>query len=402
MDRIPAEVWFEVFAYLDSWHFTALHKTSPFFRRFSQPFLHSHEHFRFYPYAGINAHLTREFLLPNEPESRRIGRDLRLWTSDDVAPLVKECTVSPDLSQAWWKGYTSCYGGDVLLYTFFELLPRFTNIRKISFFSLLFNQLFVDALVSLPNLKEIGWWKCSVHQDVTAGSTLKVERLIFLAAGLVYSREKVVLYQGEIDGAQRWLSIVDNQLLTHVSLLSEHAIRALLGADSPVFPNVATLAVELDWLPRNIVALRRFPAVRNLRILTKLKTLPHRTGSCFPLLDMYHGPPEFLTLLDSRTALRRLHIDPCSPARVQHILQSCTHTLRSVTVLVLSFDSLPTTAFPRIVVSFTALVDFRMQILLEPPSHSSFSPWQMYNSDRFSRSAPQMYTPKVHSLFFPT
>ncbi|KAJ7257161.1 hypothetical protein B0H12DRAFT_1111302 [Mycena haematopus] len=77
---------------------------------------------------------------------------------------------------------------------------------------------------------------------------------------------------------------------------------------------------------------------------------------------MYCGPPEFLPLLDSRASPRRLQIDRCMSLRTLEIMQSCAHTLRSVTSLVISFECLRITVFRPIVESVLTLVDFRMEV----------------------------------------
>ncbi|KAJ7257163.1 hypothetical protein B0H12DRAFT_475250 [Mycena haematopus] len=67
-------------------------------------------------------------------------------------------------------------------------------------------------------------------------------------------------------------------------------------------------------------------------------------------------------LLDSGATPRRLQIDRSTPPQAPQIMQSCAHTLRSVTSLSLTFDCLQTKAFRPIVESFPALVDFRMEV----------------------------------------
>ncbi|KAF7357273.1 F-box domain-containing protein [Mycena sanguinolenta] len=360
MDRIPVEVWLQVFSILDRGDWIFLHRVSRAFHRISRPLLFKHLHF--YPYAAVPYYgrTTPEFLIPGEVEIKRTIRRLRFWTSDDVAPLVRECTVAPQTIGSAERGsYAACHDGDVLLRTFVQLLPRLTNLRKLSAFSVEFKQPFIDALVSVPNLKEIELGSCVTKEGITADHQLNVERLSFLDADR---------YGYETVGAQNWFSIVDMQMLTHLCLLSRNAVRTILnaGTAAPAFLNVVALAVDVNSLkqPRDLVALRRFPAVRQVHISMYVEPPQPSNPSLFPVLDTYHGPPEFLMFLDSRAPLRRLQIDQCLPARVGRILEFCAHTLRGVTKLTVSFDGLPIVAFHPIVEAFPSLVEFRMHVSL--------------------------------------
>ncbi|KAF7357248.1 hypothetical protein MSAN_01319800 [Mycena sanguinolenta] len=352
MDSVPCEVWLEIFSILERSHLFALRYVSRSFQRIAGPFIF--KHFHFHPYAGLGGHTTGNFLLPSEAKIRRTVRRLRFWASENVAPLVKECTVSP-----WdgWQGYTSCNGGDMLLCTFIELLPRFTNLRKFGSSSVKFTQPFVDALGSLPNLKEIDVGRCSIDEDVTIDHPLQMEALSFTNMDTTWFRHEL-----NTIGMQRWSSMVDRQMLTHISLPSAEAMKAFLDVDTAPFPNVTTLDAYID---QNTTSLHRFPAVRKLRIVSYEKAFSQRSGSCFPRLEEYHGLPEYLTVLDSRATPRRLQFDLCMPARILRILQPCAHTLRSVTTLAVSFDTLPSAILRPIMESFGVLLDFRMEIKVE-------------------------------------
>ncbi|KAJ6450084.1 hypothetical protein C8R45DRAFT_849298, partial [Mycena sanguinolenta] len=91
MDRIPVEIWLEVFTILKRSNLIALHHVSHSFHRITRPLIFKHLHF--HPYAGKDGHITGYYLLPDETEIRRTVRRLRFWASDEVAPLVKDCSV---------------------------------------------------------------------------------------------------------------------------------------------------------------------------------------------------------------------------------------------------------------------------------------------------------------------
>ncbi|KAJ6450070.1 hypothetical protein C8R45DRAFT_121462 [Mycena sanguinolenta] len=353
MDHIPVEVWLQVFGILDRSDLISLHSVSRSFHRISRPLLF--KHFCFHPYAAVPySFTTHEFLIPGEVEIKRTIRRLRFWASDNVAYLVKGCTVAPrEITSGQRGGYAACRDGDVLLRILFDVLPRFTNLRKLSSSSIAFKPRFIDAVQSLPNLKEIELGRCAVDEGVAAGHQLKVEKFSFLDADR---------YRHESVGAQRWLSVVDRQMLTHLSLLSGTAVTTILNSDTDTsaFPNVVTLAIDVNRLERGMVALHRFPAVRAVRISMYIEPPHSSTASFFPLLERYYGPPEFLVLLDSRAPLRRLQLEQCRPAQVEQILHPCAHTLRSVTTVLLWFEGLPITAFHAIVEAFPSLVELHL------------------------------------------
>ncbi|KAJ7257179.1 hypothetical protein B0H12DRAFT_1070511 [Mycena haematopus] len=307
MDDVPAEVWTEIFRVntLERSHFISLHRVSRSLHRISRPLALLFKHFAFHPYAVPGSRLTDNFLIPGEVEIKRTIRRLRFWASDDVAPLVRECTVSPcDIEDEGRERYVSCSDGDMLLCAFFELLPRFATLGKLEFFYVKFN------------LKEIELGKFSVDEAVTTDLHLK-------AAKISFSHEEDVL------GVQRWLSIIDRQMLTHLSLSPFRPAMAFLNIDTALFPNVETPEICIYSLADDIMALHRFPAVRTLHLSVYYpRNFPIPARSLFPILDTFCGPLELLILLDSRATPQRLQIDNCGSRQALEIMQSCPHTLR--------------------------------------------------------------------------
>ncbi|KAJ6500905.1 hypothetical protein C8R45DRAFT_83395 [Mycena sanguinolenta] len=354
---VPTEVWLEIFSTLERHHLIPLYRVSRTLHRISRPLLL--RHFAFHPYAAINGDETSDdFLIPREVEFHYAMQRFRFWASDNVAPLVRECTIAPwNIAYEERYRYVSCYdGGDILLQIFFELLPRFTSLAKLSALYVRFNQLSIDAICSLPNLEEIELGKCPVDEGVTICPHSNVTRLKFLDKGPSHS------YKEALGGVQGWSSIVNPQTLTHLSLLPLCAITAFLDINGAEFPNVESLDVCIYSWNSDIVALHRFPAVRRLHLSTDVLGSPPQAAALFPLLDTYRGPPGFLLLLDARAAPRQLEIDGCMPQRLSQTLRSCVHVLRRVTALGLSFLCLPLGAFRPIVESFPALVHFCLEV----------------------------------------
>ncbi|KAF7358974.1 hypothetical protein MSAN_01237800 [Mycena sanguinolenta] len=164
---------------------------------------------------------------------------LHFWTSDDVAPLVEACTVSPGrIAAEERERYVIDTEGDTLLNAFFELLHRFTSLGKLTSFSVKFKQIAVDAVVSLPNLKEIELGGCSVDKAVDVDCHLKAARLSFVYMSSLYPDDLVAL--------QRWTSLIDRRTLAHLSLLFYRPLKAFLDADIAAFPNVQALVFLLS------------------------------------------------------------------------------------------------------------------------------------------------------------
>ncbi|KAF7358954.1 F-box domain-containing protein [Mycena sanguinolenta] len=257
MDRVPVEVWLETFSILNKRTLFSVHRVSRPLHRIARLLLF--KHFTFYPYAALGSHviLPGDIHLPGETEVKRIVRRLRFWTSDEVAPLVKECTVAPRLilyEELKLGRYVHCQNYDVILHTFLELLPRFTNLGKLSSTSIKFRQHFLDALGSLPNLRKIELQKCSLDESVMVRTQLKAVRLL-------------VANTNDLVGVQKWLSIIGLQVRTQLSVQPPYAVPALdfMDGDIPVFPNVMTLEIRIHTLTQDVIALQRFPAVRTLR-----------------------------------------------------------------------------------------------------------------------------------------
>ncbi|KAJ6500952.1 hypothetical protein C8R45DRAFT_1123780 [Mycena sanguinolenta] len=342
MDRVPAEIWLEIVSPLERRHIISLHQVSRSFHRICRPLLF--KRFAFHPYAnGVSSdRLTKsngEYTVPGEAEIRRNIRRLLFWASDDVAPLVKECAVWLPVLLAsrnviresyCWTPFSSSYHGS----------PR---IKQGS----------IDAICSLPNLKEIESRDCPVYEAVTVSIHAKVARLSVFTDTTM----------------QIWLSIINWQMLTHLFLHSPGSVKAILDVDVAEFPNVEFLYLRISsnsWT-QALLALRCFPALRKLCMSSsRVGHLPAPTVSLFPFLDTYRGPHEFLVYFDPRATLRRLQRDMCRPLLVLQTMELCASPLRSITRLALSFDCLPTAALRTIVETFPALVHFRLEIVTRP------------------------------------
>lgn len=245
-----------------------------------------------------------------------------------------------------------------MLSLFFDLLPRFTNIRRLVFFYVEFDQEALISLSSLPNLKTIELEKCSIAGDATPSVLLKVEKLSFLHLG---SPDELLRI-----GADKWLPMLDPDILSHLALFPDRTTTAFLDTlPQLLFPNLHILSMFVKSWPQLIASgCHNLPAVRTLSIQQFASSAlpPAPEATLFPLLESYKGPPELLAFLDPAAAPRRLHITCPGPHLFLRILNVHYAHAHHVTSLELTFDFLTTPAVRPLLAAFTSLVDFRMSV----------------------------------------
>ncbi|KAJ7142490.1 hypothetical protein C8R44DRAFT_760727 [Mycena epipterygia] len=360
--RVPIELWFDTFRYLPRSSLIPLHAVSRTLHRVSRPLLF--RTFAFHPYGADydGAGGPFQFLLPGEVHIKRTCRRLRFWASDAIAPLVHQCTVSPwNYDHMEGVDYTSCHDGGMMLSLFFELLPQFTNIRRLVFFYVEFDQDALISLSSLPNLKTIELEKCSIAGDATPSILLKVEKLSFLHLGPPDELQRI--------GADKWLPMLDPDILSHLVLFPDRTTTAFFDTlPRLLFPNLHTLSIYVKSWPQ-LITCRNLPAVRTLCIQQFASSAlpPAPEAILFPLLESYKGPPELLAFLDPAAAPRRLHITCPGPHILLPILNAhYAARAHSVTSLELTFDFLTTSAVRPLLSAFPNVAEFRMSVPWDP------------------------------------
>ncbi|KAJ7473367.1 hypothetical protein FB451DRAFT_1367350 [Mycena latifolia] len=301
-----------------------------------------------FPYFAVRPLVFRQFdfhpyaLKPGgEAEIKRTCRRLRFWASDSVAPLIQECTVSPWIRTPHTAGnYTPCRHPGILLPTFFQLLPKFTNLHRIVFFQLSFNKEAKESLCFLPTLfKEIKMNGCSIPLNPCA--PLKAAKFSFI--------------HDAYGGPYIWRPNLDVESLTHLTLtiLSDHTHIPELA--SLHFPNLHTLSFGLQsWSYMAAYRHGVFPAVRTLAI-QQLGPLDEEPPMIEPLLVVLHPT----------SSPRRLDITEYAPQLLLNVFQNYKRA-ESLTSLDLTFNYLRPSVFRLLIERFTHVVNYRMIILRDP------------------------------------
>ncbi|KAJ7736048.1 hypothetical protein DFH07DRAFT_109619 [Mycena maculata] len=173
--RVPAELWFDTFLHLPRDTLISVHSVSRTFHRISRPLVF--KDFPFHPYGAVYEAISGNpwdfpFLLPDESKTKRTYRRLRFWASESIAPLVQRCTVTPWSHEKLADFTSSCYEGSILS-TFFELLGSFTNLQRITFFFVSFDEVALQSLSSLIHLKEIEMDRCSIQPEIIPSTHIK-------------------------------------------------------------------------------------------------------------------------------------------------------------------------------------------------------------------------------------
>ncbi|KAJ7612296.1 hypothetical protein FB45DRAFT_309185 [Roridomyces roridus] len=229
--RVPDELWLEIFIYLAREDLFPLHAVSPTIHRIARPLLFAT--FTFHPYAMAHRpSSTYRYLLPNETKINRALRRLRFWASDEIAPLVQRCAVSP-CRRSENAEYTPCRDGRMILLTFFQLWHRFKNIHTLSFLRVAFDETHLAMLASLQPLRELAVDGCWIPL-VVAPLNFKVSRFKLRIDNYLASED-----------CHQWLRMLDRQTLSQLMLGDD--VEASAGALITIpftFPNIHTLSIS--------------------------------------------------------------------------------------------------------------------------------------------------------------
>ncbi|KAJ7604908.1 hypothetical protein FB45DRAFT_1069813 [Roridomyces roridus] len=259
-ERTPNEIWVEIFRYLPRQSLTRVHS----------------------------------FHVPPLP-----SRHPRFWSSDEIAPMVRQCTVVPlecyEASQDREPWRVSCLGStaDALSCEFLNQISKFTGLLKLSVTEV---ELDWDALFDMCTLPLLN--------DLNGAFALAQIPL-----------PRVVSSRKLVDPTPRY--------------------RETISAVS-CFPNVHTFTttVDLSTVSKSVAAFSKFPAVRILQ-LEKLRYSSHlertsypNTSQILPILDTYIGSHELLPLFLEKPTLKNLDAVPrncvsCSAHRLR-ISPLCT------------------------------------------------------------------------------
>ncbi|KAJ7612895.1 hypothetical protein DFH06DRAFT_1344808 [Mycena polygramma] len=248
---------------------------------------------------------------------------LDFWFSDDIAPLVRSCEITPSTGPGDFQHQNPWLLLDAML----ERLPRFSGLRHIQMVRVQMNQIGAESLCSLSNLKHLNAEQCSVDPDGGIDTTnlkLRVSSFPFRGNLEIYTDAR---QRGDPPRAQtHWAEMLDRDSLREVdacpvcnlfSLSDEDDRDYVYSEELPPFSNVRKLSawMMLENMEENPAVLEKFPAVRTLALESwgSPEDSDELPEDVLPVLAEYSGSYETLHLFLPEPTLTRLIITKCDP-----------------------------------------------------------------------------------------
>ncbi|KAF8171937.1 hypothetical protein K438DRAFT_185193 [Mycena galopus ATCC 62051] len=340
-NQIPTELWDEAIGFLspeeDRETLQHVNLINRRFHHLARPRLFAD--FEFYPYSVVNdsyGMIAEALILPLYFE--RFRKRLEFWASEDIAPLVRNCTVQPlefeELERPRPPG--DPYS---LLNSFYEFLPRFVNLELFAAFTLHFTGTAMANLRLLTKLRALSVDMCTTVEGETLDTASKLKLHTFRFANCDNLEEW-------------WLRAICPDTLRNLGLdLSGMHYQGYfhdLQPHVPCFPNVQVLdiAVGRPMASCHVNALAKFPGVKDLALI-KWRQMPglavdfselSDTQYC-PLLERYFGPVAVLPFLPVPT-LTNMTVEPCEPVDFlakMHAVQSKHTSVRYLRVTLMGY-----------------------------------------------------------------
>ncbi|KAJ7644714.1 hypothetical protein FB45DRAFT_1021462 [Roridomyces roridus] len=367
-ERVPNEVWLEVFELLPRDSLKHVHATHRMFRSTSRPLLFSHLLFR--PYFREIDELGDRFALPDPEVVQRTLDRLEFWSSNEIAPLVRQCTINLLGARFHTTAADSVLpepteSPHTLMISFMDHLSKFTGLKKLRAHHALFTQAGIVNLCQLPLLREVVTKSC----NIVPGETIDTRSLQLRTAKLLH-RADVVAEEDKMGAI--WLSIVDRESLHEFEVTG----RSFSGAgytisEGPAFPNVHHLqfSIDLSTMNRNLTTLSKFPAVRKVCLsgwgdfeYESTDAPLHRAPDVLPLLQEYSGSCTPLHMFLPRPTLTCLSIHWCTPDELSSQLrEEYTH----ITSLDAGLSNLDQQTLDTISTFLPELTELRLQIFYD-------------------------------------
>ncbi|KAJ7644688.1 hypothetical protein FB45DRAFT_298753 [Roridomyces roridus] len=360
-ERVPNELWLEIFQFLPRDYLKDVYSTDRKFSTASRALVFSH--LVFYPY-----HLDEplEYLaLPGNDGVQLSLERLRFWSSDQIAPFVRECTIAPRRQrpgEAEPVRLNFTDSPNILMTSFMDALANFTGLKKLSGRRVKFTQAGLAHLCRIPLLKEIVIDRCGIVPDEivdTASLELRTTKLVYRSA--VVANEDRNL----------WLTIVHRGHLRQLEATGSASAVSNTLADGATFPNVDKLRLVMNFstMTQNLVVLSKFPAVCALQLggWGQIKYEPSeqpaiRAADVLPLLREYHGPCTPLHLFLPKPTLIRLVIDGCGPEELTFQLRG---EYGHITTLHTTVHDLDRNTLSTICRCLPALIELHVTVLAE-------------------------------------
>ncbi|KAJ7644716.1 hypothetical protein FB45DRAFT_1053399 [Roridomyces roridus] len=281
-ERVSNELWMEIFQFLPRDSLKHVYATDRKFATISLALLFSHLAFDAY-------HLDqpREYIALRGNGGLELELDrLRFWTSDKIAPFVRECTIAPRRQHALQLDCTDF--PDILMTSLMDSLGKFTRLKKLSAHRVKLTQAGVTHLCRIPLLTET-----------------------------VFERSFIATAS---DDRNLWLTIVHRGHLRELEATGSVSAVSNTLAHSATFPNVHKLRLSMNFstMAQNLVILAKFPVVCELQLdgWGEIESGPTekpavRASDVLPLLREYRGTCTPLHLFLPKPTLERLVIDFC-------------------------------------------------------------------------------------------
>ncbi|KAF7340866.1 hypothetical protein MSAN_02116100 [Mycena sanguinolenta] len=288
---VPHEIWIEIFSHLPRDALLQVHLSQRRFRAISLPLLF--REFVLLQVAdrrrGASTSLSADGIhnLDNTVASRR----LQFWTSSKIAPCVRVCRVTGfrDLRSRW-----------PVLDEFFDALPHFTNLHRLTIFEIDYNPTFLQNIRRLLNL---------THLEVHSSNLAKLVGASDLATLPPLPVSKFT-HRGSGD-PQYWFPFLRRATLSHFSTSYDEWLFAQVLSGDP-FPCVTHLELSTgkgSTMFANLRLLAKFPATEVLTVRyrpTARKADLTPLVGVLPLLKQYEGPDDLLHLLFPISSFHRL------------------------------------------------------------------------------------------------
>ncbi|KAK7042755.1 L-aminoadipate-semialdehyde dehydrogenase [Favolaschia claudopus] len=255
-DQVPDELWLQILQDLPKTALRNVSGTNRTLSRISRPLLFAE--FTFCPYAVTrlpkNDQTVRAPDVINPIPLNEIEREaeldrLNFWSSPEIAPWVRSCTVRP-LRSALEADKVEESGGNgsalALLDIFFRRLPRFTGLCHLHAFIVHFTPLGLANLRQLPSLSSLDVIVCTLVREAGDAEWASLD-LPFVTRfqfryGYTYLASRVQLHSSLLDP---WMSIIRLDKIVELNLGFGGGLFSNIARTLPaVLPSVKLLTLH--------------------------------------------------------------------------------------------------------------------------------------------------------------
>jgi hypothetical protein len=250
-----------------------------------------------------------------EPDDYDLSHEVarfEVYSSDAIAPLVRAFIMSGDDGI---PEYTD------LVAKMFDALPRFINIRSLSWYGVAFTQFALHQVATLSSLKHFTASNCSAPPKTDSLTLLRSRTFVCSSYSAV----------DEADCHSDWLAVLDpNHLQVLCIPLTESICSFFLANDHPSicpFPSLQAVNLYIHQetaLPMLPMFLSKTPTLRSLKLfpsyvdnaqyVSAMEGLVPLNACPLPNLEEYYGPHKLLPVIFGRAMgspsarLRRLSL----------------------------------------------------------------------------------------------